>query len=170
MKGNLILFSPEKCVACFACAVACMDQNDIDVSKGETAFRRVFEHESLRGNKPVCDYLSVSCMHCEEPRCVSVCPTGCLQKDPDTGMTTYDSGLCIGCRSCAQACPFGIPRFDGNGKVQKCDGCNTRQKAGYLPACVRACPHGALNFATKESFDENLRQKNEKAMLNLYGS
>ena len=27
-----ILYDPEKCCACGACSVACMDQNDIDVS------------------------------------------------------------------------------------------------------------------------------------------
>jgi anaerobic dimethyl sulfoxide reductase subunit B (iron-sulfur subunit) len=147
-----------------------MDQNDIDVSRGETAFRRVFEHESLRGGQAVCDYLSVSCMHCEEARCIKVCPSGCLRKDQETGMTVYDNSICIGCRSCAQACPFGVPRYNDEGKLQKCDGCNTRLKAGYPPACVRACPHGALSYTSKEAYAQSLTQKNENIMLTLYGN
>ncbi|MDR1603298.1 MAG: 4Fe-4S binding protein [Gracilibacteraceae bacterium] len=167
--GDLILFGPERCVACYACAVACMDQNDVDPSRGESAFRAVFERESVRGGQAVCDYLSVSCMHCEDPYCVKVCPTGCLRKDQETGMTVYDHSVCIGCRSCAQACPFGVPRYNDEGRLLKCDGCHTRLKAGYEAACVRACPHGALSRVSKEAFALSLRRKNEAIMLNLYG-
>ena len=52
-----------------------------------------------------CEYLSISCRHCADAPCVAGCPTGCLQKDLATGMTVYDRSKCIGCHSCAMACP-----------------------------------------------------------------
>jgi anaerobic dimethyl sulfoxide reductase subunit B (iron-sulfur subunit) len=85
-------------------------------------------------------------------------------------MTVYDNSVCIGCRSCAQACPFGIPRYNALGKLIKCDGCYLRLKAGYPPACVRACPHGALSYITKEEHNRRLKEKNERLMVNLYGA
>ena len=48
-----ILYHPEKCCACGACSVACMDQNDVDVSKGRLPFRTVCEYEGGTGS---CEY------------------------------------------------------------------------------------------------------------------
>lgn len=144
----------DKCTACNACAMACMDQNDIDVEQGERPFRKTAVVEQLREvagcglfdpNKLKLNYLSTACMHCDNAPCVTACPTGCMYKDEDTGLTLMDYDKCIGCRSCATACPFGAPTFGVDGKVQKCDGCIERIKAGMIPACVRVCPSGALS-------------------------
>lgn len=138
-----IVFDPDKCTACGACALACMDQNDIDIEAGERPFRNIYTWEKKGGHQ---EYYSVSCAHCEEAPCVIACPSSCLYKDPDTGLTLYDSHYCIGCHSCAMACPSGIPTFNKMGKMQKCNGCIDRQKAGMLPACVKICPSGALTL------------------------
>ena len=51
------------------------------------------------------------------------------------------------------ACPFGAPRYrKSDGKMEKCDGCNERVKAGLKPACVRACSFGALYCVTEEEY------------------
>ncbi len=92
-------------------------------------------------------------MHCDDAPCISACPVGCLRKDPETGFTVYDNANCIGCKSCALACPFGAPRFrPSDGKMVKCDGCNIRVKNGLQPACVRACSFGALTCVTEEEY------------------
>lgn len=135
----------EKCSACGACAIACMDQNDISIRDGERPFRCVFCQEQSNAADPA-EYFSVACMHCEDAPCVNACPVGCLFKDPETSLTLFDTTHCIGCHSCAMACPFGAPAFDKHNKMQKCDGCIERIRHGLSPACVRACPNGALRL------------------------
>jgi anaerobic dimethyl sulfoxide reductase subunit B (iron-sulfur subunit) len=132
----------EKCSACGACAIACMDQNDIDVEAGVGALRRIYDVEQLG---PAA-YMSISCMHCDEAPCIASCPSGCIGKDPETDLTVYDHANCIGCHSCALACPYGAPSFDVDGRMIKCDGCLERLRNGYEPACVRTCPTGAIRL------------------------
>ena len=161
-----ILYDPEKCCACGACSVACMDQNDIDVSKGQLPFRTVCEFEDPGQMEGSCEYLSISCRHCADAPCVAGCPTGCLQKDLATGMTVYDRSKCIGCHSCAMACPFGIPRFDLlDGKLVKCDGCFVRLESGMAPACVRACAFGALICVDEAGFEMLEQEKRVSSLL-----
>lgn len=135
----------DKCSACGACAIACMDQNDIDIDSGERPFRCVFQSEK-ENKEETADYFSVACMHCNDAPCVNACPVGCLYKDPETNFTLFDTTNCIGCHSCAMACPFGAPAFNKFGKMQKCDGCIERVRNGMMPACVLACPNGALRL------------------------
>jgi Fe-S-cluster-containing dehydrogenase component len=141
-----ILLDWDLCVGCGACAVACMDQNDIYPEKGEPPYRRIYQVET--GTYPNADfrYLSVACRHCEESPCVVGCPTGALAKDRETGSVSVNRDICIGCHSCAMACPFGIPRYDTRDKLYKCTLCAERVKAGLKPACVRVCPMEALKF------------------------
>jgi Fe-S-cluster-containing dehydrogenase component len=139
-------FDRKKCSACGACAVACMDQNDVDVEGGQQPYRKIdcFERDGELFS------LSVACLHCSDAPCAAACPVGVLYKDAETGLTRYDNADCIGCRACARACPYDAPTFrpvDGNPhrvKMEKCHGCATRIEAGLTPACVRACPTHAL--------------------------
>ena len=156
-----LFFQPEKCSACGACALACMDQNDTDVQQGERPFRHTF---TLEGDKGDLHFYSVSCMHCADAPCVMGCPCGCRGKDPDTGFTLYDTTNCIGCHSCAMACPYGVPTFGPDGKMRKCDACMERQKAGLVPACVKVCPTGALMLLTEEELKAwQIKEQQKKA-------
>ena len=151
----------NKCSACGACAIACIDQNDIDVTKGEKPFRSVLDVETWKDGKPHSSYLSVGCMHCTEAPCIMACPCDCLSKDEETGFTVYDNTDCIGCQSCAMACPFGAPTFI-DGKMKKCDGCVERVKNKMEPACVRICPTGALQMLTDEEYAERTAKNSLK--------
>ena len=157
MKYHLY-FDTAKCSACGACALACMDQNDIDASCGHQPFRHTYTQEGVHGDL---HFFSTACMHCEDAPCVMGCPVGCLYKDEETSFTLYDNTNCIGCHSCAMACPYGVPTFGDDGKMRKCDACIERQKAGLLPACVKVCPTGALTLLTEEEYLE--RQAAEQA-------
>ena len=139
----------SRCCACGACAVACMDQNDIDLSTGVRPYRMVFRQETRE--KGLIEYYSMSCMHCDNAPCVTACPSGVLYKDKETGLTLFDNTNCIGCHSCAMACPFGAPTFGPDGKMKKCDGCVNRIKAGLEPACVRGCTFGALMLVDSDN-------------------
>ena len=145
----------KKCSACGACAIACMDQNDIDAEMGQQPYRKVYQYES--GSERV--YISISCLHCPDAPCVTACPVNCLRKDPETGLTRYDTTNCIGCHSCAMACPYGAPSFRSDGakppreKMEKCHGCLERIRAGLTPACVHSCPTGALTWRWAEDHE-----------------
>ena len=154
MSKIIIDLDLGKCCGCSACAIACMDQNDIDFTKGQFPYRLVFEleGEGTGGLRP--GYFPVACMHCEDGPCILACPVGCIYKDKETNLTVVDNSSCIGCRSCAMACPFGAPSFREDGKMSKCDGCVERIKHGMEPACVRACFLGALKCYSQEEYEK----------------
>lgn len=154
MKQRMFTFDMSKCVACGACSVACMDQNDIDPAE-EVPFRHIHRLERESGGHVHFMELSMACMHCTDAPCVAACPTGCLRKDEKTGLTVYDNSVCIGCHSCLMACPFEAPSFTAAGKMVKCDGCIERQRHGLLPACVRVCPFDALKMVDAETPEDN---------------
>ena len=143
-----IEFLPEKCTACGACSVACMDLNDIDTEGGQRPYRRVYSLE--QADRTV--YVSAACRHCADAPCAEVCPVRCLHHDPAARLTVHDGGRCIGCRRCETACPYDAVTFRAVSdaphplRMEKCHGCAALTAEGLLPACVRACPTGALLF------------------------
>jgi Fe-S-cluster-containing dehydrogenase component len=94
-----------------------------------------------------------SCLHCETPACVTVCPTGASYKRADDGIVLVDEDKCIGCQLCAWACPYGAREISAErGTMQKCTLCvdriynETLDEADRQPACVMACPTRARHF------------------------
>ncbi len=148
----------KRCVGCYACVVACMDQNDTDVDE-EERFRDISVIRPAYSSDGKLRYVSLACMHCEDAPCVIGCPTGCLQKDPATNMTIVEPSLCIGCHSCMMNCPYGAPRFGMDGKIRKCEGCHVRVEFGLEPACVRVCPTRALIYDTVENIEKSKKEK-----------
>jgi formate dehydrogenase iron-sulfur subunit len=74
-----------------------------------------------------------------------------MQKSPE-GPVVYDAELCMGCRYCLVACPYGIPRYEWEESVpyvRKCTMCQPRLAEGREPACVEACPNEALLFGAR---------------------
>lgn len=164
----------DTCVGCHACAVACKEWNDggqfgplPDVhAQGAQAdgvwFNRVHSYEVERQGdvaqtKPAAQALTIhfprSCLHCETPDCVTVCPTGASYKRAEDGIVLVDEDKCIGCQLCAWACPYGAREFNHDrGVMQKCTLCvdriynETLDEADRQPACVAACPTRARHF------------------------
>ena len=168
--GFMIDLDLKKCTACGACAIACMDQNDIEPEKGIRPFRTVFDRETgggPDGRKAEYVHVSIACMHCEDAPCITACPCACIRKDEATNLTVYDNTRCIGCHSCAMACPFGAPSFGADGKMRKCDGCVTRIRNGLEPACVRNCPTGALRCVDEEGFKRDHVEHSLKRLAQL---
>lgn len=143
----------DRCCACGACAIACMDQNDVDTEE-ESPLRKIYSLEGEKGHV----YLSLACMHCDDAPCIKACPVGCLKKD-ENGFTVYDNTNCIGCHSCAMACPYGAPTYDRSGKMRKCDGCAERVAHGLDPACVHTCSVGALKLCSEEEYKASLEAR-----------
>ena len=150
-------FEPDKCVQCHACEIACRALHD---AQPGIKWRRVVD--VWRGDYPnlVARTLSLSCMHCGEPACEAVCPTHAITKRAEDGIVLVDLDKCIGCRTCFLACPFGVPQFGADGRMQKCDLCVDRLIEGKEPACVATCPAEALHFGP---MDELASDKTERA-------
>ncbi|MHB8913187.1 MAG: 4Fe-4S dicluster domain-containing protein [Lysobacter sp.] len=94
-----------------------------------------------------------SCLHCEEPACVTVCPTGASYKRAEDGIVLVDEDKCIGCKLCSWACPYGAREYSPvEGVMKKCTLCIDRiyndnlDEADRQPACVQACPTKARHF------------------------
>ncbi|MES9939480.1 MAG: 4Fe-4S dicluster domain-containing protein [Candidatus Thiodiazotropha sp. 6PLUC2] len=134
------------CIGCRACEIACKDKNGLAAGP---RFRRV---QYIEGGKYPDVYaykVNMSCNHCESPACLPTCPTGAIFKRQVDGIVDIDSTLCIGCRRCEAACPYGAPQFDpGDNIVKKCNMCVDEIEAGRKPYCVMACMMRVLDIGS----------------------
>jgi formate dehydrogenase iron-sulfur subunit len=137
-------FDMTKCIGCKCCIVACNEQNG---NPAEINWRRVGEIEG--GWYPYTQrlHLSMGCNHCIEPTCLAGCPVDAYSKDPRTGVVLHSADTCIGCQYCTWNCSYGVPQYNPErGVVGKCDMCHNRLGEGREPACVSACPEGAIQI------------------------
>lgn len=128
------------CAGCQACTVACQNLNGLDP---RNAFTRVHRYEAGAFPDLQAAFVARQCMHCDDPPCTEVCPTGASYKMAE-GPVRIDGDKCIGCRYCITACPYDAREVDVNtGKVIKCTECYERSAAGLPPGCVQTCIAGA---------------------------
>jgi Fe-S-cluster-containing dehydrogenase component len=155
----------DLCVGCHACATACKEWNsgghmaplpDFDPYGGDPSgvwFNRIHSFEEGDGEGARTVHFPRSCLHCEEPACVTVCPTGASYKRAEDGIVLVNEDICIGCKLCSWACPYGAREFDqDDGVMKKCTLCIDRiynqnlAAEERLPACVMVCPTHARHY------------------------
>jgi formate dehydrogenase iron-sulfur subunit len=180
-NGNrtAILVTPEACIGCRACQVACKSWNQLPAIKttnngtyqnppdlASAAYNIIRFNEVPSEQNPV-RWLFVSrrCMHCEDAGCVTICPSGALYKTSE-GAVAFDRDKCIGCKLCSTACPFDVPRYDDEGKITKCHLCFDRIANDMQPACTKVCPTGALKYGDRA---ELIKEAKEKGFGTIYG-
>lgn len=150
-----------RCIGCKRCMSACKRWNNLEIERDDLVTDREIDlaannwvvvnlliDERNRSRK---DYIHWACQHCIKPACVGVCPVKAITKLHE-GPVVINEKKCIGCRYCFQACPYKVPRFDFKKRVmRKCHMCYNRiPLLNYMkPACVAACPVGALQFGHK---------------------
>ena len=150
-----VLIDIDRCVECGSCAMACYVSH---------------------GNMPAVSFarcgpalLPVICRQCKAASCVAACPVEAMVRD-ERGVVRRRLLHCIGCGSCARACPFGVLPGDPTGnpagyrspermsghQIAKCDLCEDRiaESDEAVPRCVAACPSGALMFADEHQANE----------------
>lgn len=155
----------DTCVGCQACAVSCKEWNtsghmgpltDLDpygAHPDGVWFNRIHSYEAGDGAAGRTVHFPRSCLHCEDAPCVTVCPTGASYKRAQDGIVLVDADLCIGCKLCSWACPYGAREFDEDaGVMKKCTLCidriynETLGEEERVPACVSVCPTRARHF------------------------
>ena len=153
------------CVGCHACVTSCKewntsgwagpltDENPYGADPTGVFFNRVQTYECGTYPQTETIHFPKSCLHCEEPPCVPVCPTGASYKREADGIVLVDYDKCIGCKYCSWSCPYGAREFDPvQGVMKKCTLCVDRLYDMTLaedrrqPACVLACPPAARIF------------------------
>jgi len=150
------------CVGCHACVVSCKEWNTGGYHAPLTA-RNPYQagadgvwlnriHSFEVGDARTVNFPK-SCLHCEDAACVTVCPTGASYKREEDGIVLVDEDLCIGCKLCSWACPYGAREFDTDqGVMKKCTLCIDRiynqnlEEIERQPACVITCPVNARHF------------------------
>jgi Fe-S-cluster-containing hydrogenase component 2 len=123
-----------KCTGCRQCEMACSYVKEGSFNPAKSRIK-VFEfHAEGR-------FVPYTCTQCAYAWCAEACPVDAITIDVATGAKVVSDALCVGCKVCTIACPFGTINYSQDtGKVIKCDLC------GGDPACAEACPTDAITY------------------------
>ncbi|MHB8828447.1 MAG: 4Fe-4S dicluster domain-containing protein [Syntrophales bacterium] len=138
-----IQLNPQKCMGCQSCELACSFKNE---RMFNPLFSRIFVKVEGAFHSPL------TCLQCEDPYCAQVCPRKAIERNPNTGVVEVSESLCIGCRMCTLACPFGLIVIGIGKKAVKCDLC------GGDPECAKACTYGAITYS--EDYESEKQKRN----------
>lgn len=180
-----MLINLKKCVGCHACATACKGANGTPpgVTRSHVIREQVGVYPDTRQN-----IVPTLCMHCEVAPCIEVCTVEGATYKRDDGIVMIDKEVCIGCKACIAACPYGAryvresdegyfgPELNEyetvmytntpEGMIDKCTFCVERIDGDGSPqACVAACPAGARTFGDLEKLKEQAQEKDGFQLL-----
>lgn len=134
MHGRVLMIDAEKCNGCLLCMVGCSfaHTGGTDLERSHIRVYRADENV----------FVPLTCNHCETPSCAEACPTTACHLDSENLRVIIDDSMCIGCKTCVNACPFAHAHYDEVARVStKCDYCDGE------PECVRLCEPGAIAYA-----------------------
>ena len=179
MAGKSFFVDTTRCTACRGCQVACKQwnknpgtktsqrgnhQNPEDLSF--STFKLVRFSEAEAGGKPVWYFFADQCRHCLEPPCMYTAESKgvkAITRDEATGAVVYNPKVKVkaaDAKTIRESCPWDIPRWDEKkGGMAKCTMCIDRIKEGLLPACVKSCPTGAMNFDDRDKILEMAKKR-----------
>jgi Fe-S-cluster-containing dehydrogenase component len=138
-----MVIDTTKCVGCSDCVVACKAENGVPAG-----FFRDWLTEEVRGRFPTpsLELRSERCNHCDDPPCVTCCPTGASHVHEHGGVILVDHEACVGCKACIASCPYNARFLHPEGYADKCTFCIHRVEKGQNPACVSVCPTHCMHF------------------------
>jgi formate dehydrogenase iron-sulfur subunit len=167
------LIDISKCIGCRACEAACMEWNDLRDAIGENPGEFASPRGLSDASWTVMEFHEVEpdgrfewlirkdgCLHCADPGCLAACPAPGAIVQYANGIVDFHEENCIGCGYCVAGCPFDIPRISPrDAKAYKCTLCSDRVAVGLEPACIKACPTGALVFGSKEDMTQHAGER-----------
>lgn len=125
---------PEKCTGCLQCELACSFHAEGVFNPSKSRIKVFTFHDEGR-------FVPYTCTQCAEAWCMHACPVEAIVLNDRTGAKEVLADVCVGCKVCTIACPFGTVNYDQSSKVAyKCDLC------GGAPECAQACPTGAITY------------------------
>jgi len=162
-KSFVMVIDLSRCKNLKKCQAACNHMHHVHPGQN---WIKVYPMQDADHTAPY--WQPTTCMHCDEPPCVKVCPVDATFKRQD-GIVLIDNDRCVGCRFCMAACPYSTRVFNWEkpdkpeeianrpyscetsipqkkGTVGKCDFCPDMTRIGMLPHCVTACPNGVFFF------------------------
>ncbi len=155
------LIDLDKCTGCDSCTIACKSENNTrpltspmpskngrGVLPDHVSYRWVVKQESGVYPLPRLTFTTSACNHCEHPGCLASCPkadvddphneNNAIFKRAEDGIVLINQNVCIGCRNCIHACPYGAPQFNSSTElVEKCTFCTT--------VCTTAAVRGRIS-------------------------
>ena len=166
MPGKSFFIDTSICTACRGCQVACKQWHDLPAEKTVNlgthqnpadlsfkTYKLVRFNEVVVGGKLKWLFFPDQCRHCLEPPCeMEADDPKSIFTDQATGAVLYTANTKrLDGQEIISACPYNIPRAAKDGTLAKCDMCIDRVENGLLPACVKTCPTGAMNFGDREA-------------------
>ena len=136
---KVLLIDANECTGCHQCEMACSYHHEGAFNPSKSRIK-VFKFDETGRNVP---YV---CTQCADAWCLQACPVEAITVNSVTGAKEVSAAVCVGCKVCTIACPFGTINYNSiTTKVDKCDLC------GGDPDCVKVCPTPALSFVDAES-------------------
>jgi Fe-S-cluster-containing dehydrogenase component/formate-dependent nitrite reductase membrane component NrfD len=156
MANYGFLIDQSKCIGCHACSTACKAENQVPLG----VYRTWVKYVETGAYPDVRRHFQVTrCNHCANPPCVRICPVTAMYQRSD-GIVEFDPSICIGCKSCMQACPYDAVYLDPEtNAAAKCTFCAHRIEVGLEPACVVVCPEHAILAGDMEDPASELSKK-----------
>ena len=167
MSTKLIVVDPETCTGCRLCEFVCSLKHDGVINPGRSRIRVITWNKDGT-------YVPISCQQCQNAPCISACPRKAIYRDNIIDCVIVNSDLCIGCKMCVAACPFGARSFNFRnprpfikeenksyptrmkGVVEKCNFCAERLAVGKMPKCVEVS-NGIITFGDLNDPESEVR-------------
>jgi len=181
MTTKALLITPELCIGCRGCQIACKSWNQLSAEKTKNHgsyenppdltpnnFNKIRFMEVPSDKNPTrWLFVSQRCMHCKDAGCMKICSSPGALTRSETGAVVTNHEKCIGCHLCVAGCPFNVPRYNKKtNKLAKCTQCADRVPHGLAPLCSKTCPTGAIAFGDR---DELIARARKNGYAQLYG-
>ncbi len=177
-EGYSILVDTSKCTACRGCQIACKQWNGLSGTATKNVgsyenpqdlsyetFKIVRFAEGKNGDgKAYWNFFSEQCRHCLSPGCMAASEHDEIVQDEKTGAILFTAATKkLDFKATLEGCPYNIPRQDPKTKQMfKCTMCFDRITNGMIPACVKACPTGAMQFAERDKILDTTKKRVEE--------
>ena len=155
-KRLAMVIDLRKCYGCHSCSIACKSEFNVPLGVWRSWVKTIDKGKYPKTKR---SFLPRLCNHCENPPCVSVCPTKASHRDEEKGLVDIHEERCIGCKMCIVACPYDARFSHPTKKVaNKCDFCIHRVEKGVVPSCVNTCPSNARIFGNLNDPESEVRK------------